>query len=46
MMLFCCRLTLSSVDKDGNEVYRKATEIRKIGLGKDEVKIMLIIFLL
>lgn len=32
-----CRITMSTVDMDGRETYKKSTQIKKISLGKDEV---------
>ncbi|XP_060554814.1 germ cell-less protein-like 1 [Ruditapes philippinarum] len=43
MRYLCYRLTLSSVDKEGNEIFKKGTGIRKIGLGKNEDQIALMI---
>ena len=33
-----CRLCIASLDKDGRTIYSKSTGIRKISLGKDEVR--------
>ncbi|XP_045213883.1 germ cell-less protein-like 1 [Mercenaria mercenaria] len=43
MRYLCYRMTISSVDKDGNETFRKGTGIRKIGLGKNEDEIVLML---
>ncbi|KAL4240002.1 Germ cell-less protein-like 1 [Mactra antiquata] len=39
----CYRITLSSVDADGKEIYKKSTGIKRIVLGKNEEDIALMI---
>lgn len=39
----CYRMTISSVDKDGRETYRKSSGIKKISLGKDEEEIVFVL---